>query len=460
MTRAAVAGPVDGFVSLREHLIDQGLREFTDAELAEIIADSLEYEPEDDLIVDPYMTAILNGEREVQVGDKICRFVDEGMVMYDVADKEKFKVQDIDLALKKVDVNAMEEGQTAKLQGADMNAELVKIDYIASRKIDDTNLHFIRDDGKLVEVGGSSGGSSSGSSGGSASEYHMNENPDTRIFLVGGIQIPANKIRRATYKKGGGNGSWLAKGASGLLGTNVTITNNYDKRHRMKLRMYEQNYVIHRAVGMTVRMQTRRFRIWWRKKAQEFRYGWSAIECEYDMKTPTFQPPQMPGGVTPEYSRIPTAMTKKFPFANSKIILFNVPIANYDVTTGTINSVFAKGVNAIAKNMKKWFDAPENKNTKKYPRGIFTEVDSKTIRVIYPQGEEKDWNTGREVVKWDAEWFSGDFSVGFAYNSPGGGFKFGSLDVKAAKKVHIVRGQIYGAVKYRNEWRACVIATE
>lgn len=94
-----------------------------------------------------------------------------------------------------------------------------------------------------------------------------------------------------------------------------------------------------------------------------FRYGWSAIECEYDMKTPTFQPPQMPGGVTPEYSRIPTAMTKKFPFANSKIILFNVPIANYDVTTGTINSVFAKGVNAIAKNMKKWFDAPENKNT-------------------------------------------------------------------------------------------------
>lgn len=67
----------------------------------------------------------------------------------------------------------------------------------------------------------------------------------------------------------------------------------------MKLRMYEQNYIIHRAVGMTVRMQARRFRIWWRKKAQEFRYGWSAIECEYDMKTPTFQPPQMPGGVTP-----------------------------------------------------------------------------------------------------------------------------------------------------------------
>lgn len=261
--------------------------------------------------------------------------------------------------------------------------------------------------------------------------------------------------------KSGGNGSWLAKGVSSIFGTNETITNNYDKRHRMKLRMYEQNYIIHRAVGMKVRMQIRRFRIWRRKKAQEFRYGWSAIECEYEMPKVTFQtPPQMHGGVAPLYSRIPTAMTKKFPFANSKIILFSVPIANYNVTTGTINSVFAKGINTITKNMKKWFDTTENKETKKYPRGIFTEVNSKTIRVIYPQEEETAYGSGREVIKWDANWFSGNFSVGFAYNSPDAGFKFGGLNISSAKQVHIIHGQIYAAVKYKNEWRACMIATE
>ena len=69
------------------------------------------------------------------------------------------------------------------------------------------------------------------------------------IRLANGVFIPDNKIRRTVYRKGGGNGSWLAKGASGLFGTNVTLTNNFDKRHRMKLRMYEQDYMEHLSVG-------------------------------------------------------------------------------------------------------------------------------------------------------------------------------------------------------------------
>lgn len=64
------------------------------------------------------------------------------------------------------------------------------------------------------------------------------------------MKIPKDRIRRATYTKGGGNGSWLAQGLSGWFGLNVTITNNYNKRHRMKLRMYEQDYIIYRAVGI------------------------------------------------------------------------------------------------------------------------------------------------------------------------------------------------------------------
>lgn len=78
------------FVSLRQHLVDLGLREFTDAELAMIVADSLIYEPEDDLIVDPYMMEILNENREVQVDNNICRFVDEGLIMYDATQDELF----------------------------------------------------------------------------------------------------------------------------------------------------------------------------------------------------------------------------------------------------------------------------------------------------------------------------------------------------------------------------------
>ena len=103
-TRAAAQALNGEFVSLRQHLLDQGLREFTDVELAEIAADSLEYEPEDSLIVDPYMTAILNGEREVQVGDKICRFVEDGMMMYDANEKVLF---DPNLVEQKLAVESM-----------------------------------------------------------------------------------------------------------------------------------------------------------------------------------------------------------------------------------------------------------------------------------------------------------------------------------------------------------------
>lgn len=127
-TRAAAHALNGEFVSLRQHLIDQGLREFTDAELAEIVADSLEYEPEDSLIVDPYMTAILNGEREVQVGDKICRFVEDGMIMYDVNEKVLF---DPNLVEQKLAVESMPHGQSVEIADANgVKAKLVKIDYI------------------------------------------------------------------------------------------------------------------------------------------------------------------------------------------------------------------------------------------------------------------------------------------------------------------------------------------
>lgn len=237
-TRAAAQAQVGEFVSLRQHLVEQGLQEFTDAELAEITADSLEYEPEDSLIVDPYMTAVLNGEREVQVGDKICRFVDEGMIMYDANEKVLFEPA---LVEHKVPAESLIHGQSMEVE--DMRgtkAQFVKIDYIKP-------VEHILVDGNIG--GGSGGGSSSGgnnNSGGGTVTY----NYDGSITLTNGVRIPQDRVRRATYKKGGGNGSWLAKGVSGLFGLNVTITNNFNKRHRMKLRMYEQDYIIYRAVGM------------------------------------------------------------------------------------------------------------------------------------------------------------------------------------------------------------------
>lgn len=445
-TRAAAHALNGEFVSLRQHLIDQGLREFTDAELAEIVADSLEYEPEDSLIVDPYMTAILNGEREVQVGDKICRFMEDGMIMYDANEKVLF---DPNLVERKLAVESMPHGQSVEIADANgVKAKLVKIDYIKAEQIL----------GDRIGDDASSSDDSDNAGDNSQAAY----NYDGSITLTNGVKIPRDRIRRATYTKGGGNGSWLAKGVSGLFGLNVTITNNYNKRHRMKLRMYEQDYIIYRAVGMTVRMQKRTLGIWWRKKAQEFRYGWSAIECEYKFPSPAFlDPPKMPNGL-PQYNKYPTAMTKKFPFANTEVVLFHIPVANYDITTGDVNGVMAAGMKKLASSINSWFNDSQNKGLLSNPRGLFTTYDGdRKIRVIFPQGkEEVDYHTGREVVRWDKQWFSGNFMIGFKSNMSGGGFQYKNMSFSPAKDVSIIRGRIYGAVKYDNQWRACVIETK
>ncbi len=436
MTRAAVAGPVDGFVSLREHLIDQGLREFSDAELAEIIADSLEYEPEDSLIVDPYMTAILNGEREVQVGDKICRFIDDGLVVYEANDKVLFDPNNIE----KVETKELSHGQTIDIaDNKGIGAKLIKIKY----------------EELVVTDGNSSSSGGSGNNNNSTVSY----NDDGSITLSTGVKIPRDKIRRTSYTKGGGNGSWLAKGVSGFLGLNVSLTNNFDKRHRMKLRMYDQDYILYRAIGMTIRMQKRLFRVWWRKKAPELRYGWTAIECEYTYPKPTFlDPPKMPNGL-PKHDKYPTAIIKKFPFSNPDIVLFHVPLVNYDVNTGNVNSLLASGIKKSASKINSWFKDQKNQKYKTNPQGIFTtDNKDKTMYVVFPQGEKYSYNDGREVHRWDMQWFSGNVLMSFGIK--GGGWSLKPKEMSPANNMKILRGQVYGAVKYRNQWRACVIEAQ
>lgn len=432
-TRSA---PNDQFTSLKNYLTERGLREFSEAELAEIAAESLEYEPEDSLVIDPYLASVLNKDREIQIGDKIHRFVEEGLLIYAAADKCRFNAE----WKTQTDVSGLSHGQRIPVHAGEFRAELVKIDYLSYEDIE-----IDAEDFELMD------------------EMPMSRTVVTSrgIRLANGDFVPADKIRRTTYRKGGGNSSWLAKSVSGVFGKNVTLTNNFDKRHRMKLRMYEQDYVIYRAVGMTVRMQQRRLRIWWRKKAQEFRYGWTAIECEYKFPKPAFlEPPKMPNGM-PKYNKYPTAMNKKFPFEDSKIVLFHIPIANYDVTTGDVNNVMTSGMKYLTQTIQGWFNDPQNKSMRNNPRGLFTTLDGdKKIRVIFPQGEERDTGTGREVVRWDKQWFSGNFMLGFKSNLAGGGFKYDKASFSPAKDVSIIRGRIYGAVKYNGEWRACIIETE
>ena len=429
------------FVSLRQHLIDQGLRSFTDAELSQIMAEELEYEPEDSLIVDAYMTSVLNQNREVQIGDKMYQFFENGLVIYDAQYAGKIDltpVRDVEVepgTTTTITVGFEDDGEgdsDGMAQGGPAHptppVQIVGINY---------GNQYNNNDAPVVDDNGNP---------------YPEEEEYIPVITRSGVEVPRDNINRAYATYVEGKGAWF-------FGTNITVTNKFNSDHRMKLRMFDVNYIFYRAVGMTVRMQKRLFRIWWRKKAQEFDYGWSPIDCEYTFEKPPFSnPPLLPDG-RPQYDKYPTAMKKDWPFLDTKAVLFHVPLTNFDITKGTLNSAIAGGLKAMEKQVKNWFNDPSNSAESNNPRGVFAlSHEDKTMRVIFPAGVDFATGKGREEVDWDEAWFDCYFVLGFSSN--GNSFHFSPKFPTSTKDVKIKRGEIQASVKYNNEWRACTIRTK
>ncbi len=426
------ANPTD-FTSLRQHLIEQGLRSFTDAELAEIVADSLEYDPTDSLIADPYWMAVLNENREVQVGDMVYKYIDEGVLIYNA--KTDYDVNAV-ITDRQLDALPLEPGERTTLTDPNgVDGELIGLDYGNNQ-------------GKQIVIGGQR---PSGPSNPTPPAPMITNS----LILSDGLRIPYDHIKFGVYAKGSKDETWFSSLWKNSL--NVTVENKFNSRHRMKVRMYSADYIIYQAIGMTVRMQKRKFGIWWRKKAQEIRYGWSAIECKYTFSTSKFfDPPKMPDG-TPQHEKYPSGMKGSFPFRNEKIVLFHLPLVNKDITTGNINSVLKSGLNNVVSTIDNWFEDDSNKGLLNNPRGLYTVNGEQEITVIFPHGEGQSRNDGREAVTWDSQWFSGELIAGFKLNS--GGFSFKNIEWNPSV-IQIERACIFGAVKYGDQWRACIIGTD
>lgn len=110
LTRAGVNMEIPtGFVSLRDYLESEVLKNLSDTELAEITSESLSYDVEDALILDPYFTSILNKDREIQLGDSIYRYVENGLILYQRNEENSFNA---DNAIIPEDVSLLTHGQS------------------------------------------------------------------------------------------------------------------------------------------------------------------------------------------------------------------------------------------------------------------------------------------------------------------------------------------------------------
>lgn len=401
-----------GFISLWDSNRNAVLSKLSPAEISEAKREGLEYEPEDEIIVDPVFAKILNPRREVSVNGKTYRYIKTGVIVYD-------KNADIKL----VDNFAPEQYSTLKHK-----------DEVSIGK----GVNFIRIEYQIP--------------------IYYTESPETKapilepglysdkLILKDGISIPISDVKMVEYAQGSGDANGFQKTISSIFGTSVVAENYFDSKHRMKLRTFAQDFVVYTSVGMTVRMQQKSVGIWWRKKAQEFRYGWTAVECHYTYKGPSF-----PSGVT--FQNADVLLHSHANYYSKPIVLFSVPIVDYKVTDKKVSTIIKSLLQKNKSKINVWMN--NNPEYKDNPYSVFSANKTTEYSVIFPQYEETATNDGREQVNWD---FRVHAQAGVKIGA--GGLTPTFSPVSDPEKIEISRGEIYAAVKYGNAWKACVISTK
>lgn len=396
------------FVSLWDRQVKDFYASLSDSEIADAERDGLVYEPEDDIIPDPVFAKIVNEKREVSVGGEVYRYTKNGVIIYSpkVDDKE------ID-AFNDDEFRSLSDKQEVVINP---DVRFVRIVYNEPDIYD-----MVDTKAPIIEPG---------------------VNGD-ELILKNGIMISGDKLRYVKYGKGSGDASGFQKTISGIFGTSVVATNYFNSKHRMKLRTFSQDFVVYTSVGMTVRMQHKRAGIWWRRKAEEFRYGWTGVECHYSYAGPAF-----PSGITLKNINVINQPTSYY---EKPLLLFTVPLAQYKVTDQTVGKLLKNLLEKNKTRINNWLN--NNPGYSGNPKSVFAADNSFNYSMIYPQYEDISKDDGREKVTWD---FRVHFQVGA---NIGSSIQPTFSPVKDPEKIEIRRGEIYAAVKY-GEWRACVISVD
>lgn len=459
----------ESFVSLREHLIEQGLQEFTDEQLAEIIADSLEYEPEDSLIVDPYLMAMLNEDRQVQIDNMIYQYIPEGLLIYPSPNSMEY-ANDSTLVFNPEDLilpdssEIPDDGEPIQVEDEEGNeAELIPIEYPEIEEYpeaDDLSDRIPLDEnGRPINLGGNGSGSSSAN----------DLNGD--LYLPNGMIIPKTNINDAWFEEGEGDGNWFRKTLSKLLGgTRVDVVNNFSNDRRMVVMLSDINYLITTTCEMKVKMQRKKFGIWWRKKADHIYYGWTPIEIEHKFNNKIFfdpgapVPPEVEPGTGENFTpskTYPDIMNTKITIDGNKheVALIEVPLNEYDFKNGNIDN-FADNFYAKSYEIQNQWRGYLRENAKSdMPFGLYAaNASNSTMYCIYPPFMGQ-CNDDRNVsIKWCTIFMQG--LIGYSFHSQDNSFNIKDFDFKNfGQEISIKRGRIYGAIQYGNQLIACRITT-
>jgi hypothetical protein len=396
------------------------LSQLTPEQLKEIEndPDGLEFEPSDSVIADIRFAQLLNAEREIQVGDTVYKYFANGVAHTPVDNSDKlYSVID---SVKDIEVTSENEGQNIKLSNnvdfTLVRYEVVKLDEVLSGSVGDTSTAGF----KLPDKKGTS--NSSG------------------LLLSNGQFIPSTDIRKVDYYSKG-DGSWFHYVTTKIFGRNIVAINYFEKDKKLTMNFYDQNYFIYDNIGTKLKLQKKVFGIWWNITAQEMEQGWETVAVKYQEVNPIEKP-----DIKDEEC---VTLWSKFPFKNENVLIFRVPLLNYDIKSKDLNNAFWKGVKYALNKASSWALS----NVKGDDVGLMLQNGQEHYIVNGPHNCH-EFNCRSLESKFYSKWFPYDIILQM---SIGATVRFEKLLISEKVKAELYSGKVFGAIKYKDKWLAAII---
>lgn len=417
------------FVSLAEANRQKVMESLTPEQLDSIRNDDedLEFCPSDSVIADIRFSQLLNANREIQVGDSIYKYFDNGVAIS--PSKGEAELQDLDIVISNIEVTDQNEGTRIKIS---QYVTFMPINYRYMEFVDERNDDF---EGAI--------GGGSPSTGNQPEEEKEDVTLEFNSFgarLSNGEFIPNSDIRSVNFSERG-DGNWLHYGWSKIWGRNVVALIRFNKRRQLNLNFYHQNYIVYTNTGTKLKMQKKVCGIWWNVKADTMIHGWETVTIQYALPKP-FTPFILDNSLGDN----PTVTTMhNYPFDDSSRMLVKIPFVNYNFTTKDLYKAFTSAAKAAFNAASNW---AKSKAGSANNIGLMCQ-EGKNTYIIHGPFSRCVYNKRSIESKFDSKWFPGNWTFTFSFNDV---FRLAKIAVPSNDGVDIYRGSVYGAIKYKGKW--------
>lgn len=392
---------------------------------------------EDELIADPFFASILNDKRELQVGDKVYKYTVEGVFVVDAQ-----KVEKLYAFMKQQEVAQINAPNSRVYQDNQQVQQLTK-DVILIKPVQNyESLKIVLDNG--------------------CQSCGDNQRVDPSAFKL------CSTLKKNIWTK--------------AFGPKVECTDNHDRRRRIKTKVWNQNYVLYSSIGISVRAQKRRARVWWANKVDELELGISQASFRYPKLSVQWPDPNVNffyttrnGIKVDQWGRSvgnplghPESIFDGFPIKDKDKEFFSLytslPVVKNLFKNGKLIGVKGKDINKQVKNLivnsvkRYWRQAEKDLENK--PAIVFelpgnTEKDL-TITYVNWYRNKKNENAIRNIFDWNTA------QIGFKKNLGDGkavGFKNFKLKKTAkAYKELVLTG--YGVGRRGGTWKGGQVVFE